>query len=72
MAKGFKAEIGKQKAENKAKKQDAKHKERERKITLWLHQKMEKLEAYDIRTPSIYFTDRENTENHRQHQSQIR
>ena len=66
MAKGFKGEIGKQKAENKAKKQDARtaKEKREKKLNSLVAspKKWKNLEAYDIRTPSVYFTDRENTE----------
>ena len=66
MAKDFKAEIGKQKAENKAKKQDARtaKEKREKKLNSLVAspKKWKNLEAYDIRTPSVYFTDRENTE----------
>lgn len=66
MARGFKDEIGKQKAENKAKKRDARtaKEKREKKLNSLVAspKKWKNLESYDIRTPSVYFTDRENTE----------
>ena len=65
MAKGFKGEIGKQKAANKASKQLAKSQKerRQQKINdLNARQKSWKgLESRDIRTPAVYFTERESS-----------
>ena len=65
-SKGFKSEIGKQKAENKAKKKDAKTQKQRRQDKInslngnpksWVG-----LEGRDIRTPAVYFQNREITE----------
>ena len=65
-ATGFKSEIGKQKAENKAKKKDAKTQKQRRQDKIddlnSRPRSWSGLESRDIRTPAVYFQNREITE----------
>ena len=65
-SKGFKSEIGKQKAENKAKKKDAKTQKQRRQDKIddlnSRPRSWSGLESRDIRTPAVYFQNREITE----------